>query len=52
MRKIDIYTKGKGALNQWQYEGSTNWTKTCKQAKEKFCIRHSLDASQVKACFV
>jgi len=51
MRKIDIYTKGNGILNQWQYECSTSASRTCKDAKARFCIKYSLDTSQVKACF-
>ena len=50
MRKIDIFTKGNGVLNQWQYETSL-MAESLKEAKEKFCIRHSLDSSQVKALF-
>lgn len=50
-KKIDIYTKGKGRLNQWQYEASTNASRTCKEAKEKFCLRYCLDKTQVKTSF-
>jgi hypothetical protein len=50
-RKIDIFTKSKGVLNQWQYEGSSNWSKSCKDAKSSYCEQYSLDPSQVKACF-
>lgn len=57
-KKIDIYTKGiKNTIgfitwgNTWQYECSTNWSKTCKEAKEAFCNRHGLDKTQVKAKF-
>ena len=50
-KKIDIYTKGKGVLNQWQYECSTQASKTCKEAKAKFCTIHSLDSTQVKCNF-
>ena len=50
-KKIDILTRGKGKLNQWQYECSTNMSKTCKEAKARFCTRHKLDPSQVKAIF-
>jgi hypothetical protein len=48
-RKIDIYLKNKRGF--WQDECSTNARKTCKEAQEKFCIRHGLDKTQVKANF-
>ncbi len=32
--KIDIYVKG-------VYAGSTNWSKTCKEAKDKYCASHT-----------
>lgn len=48
-KKIDIYLK---ALNgTYQYECSTNASKTCKEAREKFCLRHGLDKGQVKCNF-
>jgi hypothetical protein len=50
-RKIEIYTKGKGILNQWQYECSTNASWICKEAREKFSLRYGIDPSQVKANF-
>ena len=50
-RKIDIYTKGRGVLSRWQYECSTTWARTCKEAKRVFCDKYNLDASQVKTCF-
>lgn len=57
MRKIDIFTRGLKnkigfvSFGHWQYECSTNWSKTCKQAKEAFCNRHGLDKTQVKCLF-
>ncbi len=50
-KKIEIFTKGKGVLNNWQYECSTNASKTCKEAREKFSLRYGIDKSQVKANF-
>lgn len=54
-RKIDIYTRRKFAPRGfsicWQYECSTMQSKTCKEAKVKFCARYGLDCSQVKASF-
>lgn len=50
-RKIEIYTKGKGVLNQWQYTCSTNASRTCKEAQEKFSLRYGIDKGQVKANF-
>jgi hypothetical protein len=56
-KKIDIYTRGLKnkigfiSFGHWGYECSTNYSKTCKEAKAKFCNRYSLDNSQVKACF-
>jgi hypothetical protein len=48
-KKIDIYLKS--LKGDYQYECSTNAARTCKEAKEKFCLRHSLDKGQVKANF-
>lgn len=49
-KKIDIYLKNLKGF--YQYECSTNWSKTCKEAKNKFLNKHNyLDASQVKANF-
>ena len=57
-KKINIYTKGiKNRIgfitwgNTWQYECSTNWSKTCKEAKENFCLKYGLDNTQVKCLF-
>ncbi len=48
-RKIDIFLKSLSGF--WAYECSTNWAKTCKEAKKTFMTRHCLDASQVKTSF-
>lgn len=50
-RKINIYLLNKGQ-KLWVYECSTNWSKTCKDAKENFLKRHEyLAREQVKASF-
>jgi len=47
-RKIDIYIKNKH--NNWVYECSTTWSKTCKLAKQRFMNKHYYsDNTQVKA---
>ena len=47
-RKIDIYLKD--TRNNWVYECSTTWYKTCKLAKQSFMRKHYyLDNTQVKA---
>ena len=44
-KKIDIFVNG-------IYKCSTNWSKTCKEAKHKFLLKENyLDISQVKALF-
>lgn len=49
-KKIDIYLRNfKDKL--FYYECSTSWSKTCKDAKQKFCKRHGLDETQVKVTF-
>jgi hypothetical protein len=49
-KKIDIYLKNLRGF--WQYECSTNWSKTCKEAKQKFLNKENyLDKGQVKAVF-
>ena len=48
-KKIDIYLKNTRGF--WQYECSTTWAKTCREAKQKFCVSHSLDNTQVKCNF-
>ena len=49
-KKIDIYLRSlNGCL---QYECSTTWSKTCKQAKEAFLRKYDyLSPNQVKASF-
>ena len=49
-KKIDIYLKNLKGF--WQYECSTNWSKTCKEAKEKMLLKHNyLSKDQIKTCF-
>ena len=49
-KKINIYLKNPKGF--YQYECSTNRSKTCKEAKEKFLnIHYYLDKNQIKACF-
>jgi hypothetical protein len=44
-KKIDIYVNG-------VYVCSTNWAKTCKEAKEKYLEKHSNEKSEsIKAYF-
>ena len=50
MKKIDIFLRAKGS-GGFRYECSTNAYRTCREAKRSFCIRHSLDQSQVKCSF-
>lgn len=56
-KKIDIYTRGIKnkigfvSFGHWQYECSTNWYKTCKEAKAAFLKKEYLDGSQVKTSF-
>ncbi len=49
-KKIDIYLRSlNGSL---QYECSTTWSKTCKQAKEEFLKRYDyLSPNQVAVFF-
>jgi hypothetical protein len=50
-RKIDIYLLNR-THKCWQYECSTTWSKTCRDAKASFLRRHDyLDAGQVRARF-
>jgi len=49
-KKIDVYLRNLKGF--WQYECSTNYSKTCKEAKQKFLLKENyLDNSQVKAIF-
>jgi hypothetical protein len=49
-RKIDIFLKNLNGT--YVYECSTNWSKTCKEAKKAFLNKHNyLDDSQVKCNF-
>jgi len=49
-KKIDIFLKDLKGF--YTYEISTNWSKTCKEAKSRFLKRHNyLDKTQVKAKF-
>lgn len=49
LKKIDIYLRNKKGY--WFYECSTKAYKTCTLAKHAFCVRHSLNKSQVKCLF-
>jgi hypothetical protein len=50
-KKIDIYLLNRGRKT-FVYECSTNWSKTCKEAKEKFLRKENyLSSEQVKAVF-
>ena len=50
-RKIDIYLLNR-TRKCWQYECTTTWSKTCRDAKASFLRRHDyLDAGQVRARF-
>lgn len=49
-KKINIYLKSLKGF--YQYECSTNWCKTCKEAKSRFLEIHNyLDQSQVRASY-
>jgi len=49
-KKIDIYLRNLRGM--YAYECSTTWSKTCKEAKQKFLYRHNyLDATQVRAVY-
>jgi hypothetical protein len=49
-KKINIYLKNRNG--NYAYECSTNMSKTCKEAKNKFLAVHNyLDITQVKASF-
>lgn len=57
-KKINIFTRsGKNKVGlitwgNWVYECSTTWSKTCKDAKQRFLKIHPyLNESQVKASF-
>ena len=47
--KIDIYLLNRSQGSIWQYECSTTWAKTCREARIRFAAKHGLDAGQVKA---
>lgn len=49
-KKIDLYLFNK-ARGTWSYECSTNGARSCREAKEHFCARHSLSPEQVKASY-
>ena len=43
--KIDIFYNG-------QYQGSTTWSKTCREAKQRFFYKYpTLDFSKIKCSF-
>lgn len=52
--KIDIYLLSRFAARscRWQYEASTTWARTCKEAKSRFLAAHDgLSADQVRCSF-
>lgn len=49
-KKIDILLKHLNGF--YKYECSTTWSKTCKEAKNSFLLKHNyLNNDQVKAVF-
>lgn len=48
-KKIDIFLKNRQGF--YAYECSTMASRTCKEAKHNFCIKHCLDGSQVICSF-
>ena len=49
-KKINVYLKSLKGF--YQYECSTTWSKTCKEAKQKFLLKHNyLNKNQVKCSF-
>lgn len=48
--KIDIYVKD-NVTNIYQYKTSTNWSKTCREAKLKYARKQQLELHQIKAYF-
>lgn len=49
-RKINIYLRNTKGF--FTYESSTNWHRTCKEAKKAFLDKHDyLDITQVKASY-
>lgn len=49
-KKIDIYLYSR-TKKYWAYECSTNQSKSCKEAKNRFVSLHGLDSEQVRARF-
>lgn len=50
-KKINIYLLNRSTGN-FVYYCATNWSKTCKEAKEKFLLKHNyLSKDQVKCNF-
>ena len=50
-KKIDIYTRNRFGNRKYEYAATTEQSKTCKAAKERFCMTYKLSSDQVKACF-
>jgi hypothetical protein len=49
-KKIDLFIKN--SRGGWTYVCTTQQSRTCKEAKEKFLsVNKKLDTKQVKACF-
>lgn len=48
-RKIDFFIKNLRGF--WQYDCSTTWAKTCKQAKADYCTKYQVNPAMVKAKF-
>jgi hypothetical protein len=49
-RKIDIYIDRQG-YGAWEYFGSTNWHKTCKEAKAYMVNQYGYSENLVKTAF-
>jgi hypothetical protein len=47
--KIDLYLSDKRGMNYWRYQYSTQWHRTCREAKAHLCASLGYSPDQVKA---
>ena len=47
-KKIDIFVRTE---NGFGYVSSTNWSRSCKEAKERYCLKYNKLPENVKCTF-
>jgi hypothetical protein len=49
--KIDIYRRKASNPRIFDYVGSSTWSRTCREAKDRYLANTGLERKDVKTCF-